>query len=141
MVSKSNNVYRVKLTVIAADSGFAAWLGEEVRKDQTPKDVAKQIDNHTLVATAKGGRSSDASLLTWHRRLGHPSFKAVVELSRGGVSGMVITDVPEKIPSLDSCAACVTGKLLHLLHSVRGRWNFWSPQVGRRDTRLHRVPN
>ena len=109
MVSKSNNIYLVKLTVIAPDSGFAAWLGEEVGKDQTPEDVIKQINNYALVAMEKGGRSSNVSLLTWHRRLGHPAFKAVVELLRG-VSRMVITDVPEKIPGLDSCTACVAGK-------------------------------
>lgn len=129
MVSKSNNIYLVKLTVIAPDSGFAAWLGEEVGKDQTPEDVIKQINNYALVAMEKGGRSSNMSLLTWHRRLGHPAFKAVVELLRG-VSRMVITDVPEKIPGLDSCTACVAGKSLHLPHKGRTRaWNSWSPCI------------
>ena len=29
---------------------------------------------------------------------------------------MVITDIPTMIPGLDGCMACVTGKLVHLLH-------------------------
>ena len=51
-------------------------------------------------------RVSEAGLLIWHRRLGHPSFKAVVGLARSGVSGVVITDVPASVPGLDACAAC-----------------------------------
>jgi len=116
VISKSNNVYLVKLTIVTPDSGFAAWLGKEVGTDQSPEDVVKHINDYALLTTAKGVHSSDTSLLTWHCRLGHPSFKTVVELLKGGVSGMVITDVPEKIPGLDVCAACVAGKSLHLLH-------------------------
>ena len=43
--------------------------------------------------------------MTWHRRLGHPSFKTVVELARSGASGMVITDVPAKVPGPGARAA------------------------------------
>ena len=116
VISKSNNIYPVKLTIITPDSGFTAWLGKEVGMDQSPEDVVKRIDDYALLATAKGGHGSDTSLLTWHHRLGHPSFKMVVELLKGGVSGMVITDVLEKIPGLDACTACVAGKSLHLPH-------------------------
>jgi hypothetical protein len=54
--------------------------------------------------------------MTWHRRLGHPTFKTVVELAQKGVSGMVIMDLPAKIPSLDARAACVVAKSVHLPH-------------------------
>jgi len=30
--------------------------------------------------------------------------------------GMVITDLPKKIPSLDTCAACVAAKSVHFPH-------------------------
>jgi hypothetical protein len=47
----------------------------------------------SMLATAKGGKGSDASLLTWHCRLGHPSFKTVVDLVKSGVSSMNISDI------------------------------------------------
>ena len=34
----------------------------------------------------------------------------MVELAQNGASGMVITDLPVKIPGLNACAACVMGK-------------------------------
>jgi hypothetical protein len=39
-----------------------------------------------------------------------------VELAQKDVSGMVITDLPAKIPGLDACAACVAAKSVHLPH-------------------------
>lgn len=45
-----------------------------------------------------------------HRCLGHLSFKTVVALAESGANGMVITDLPEKTPGLDACAACVAAK-------------------------------
>jgi hypothetical protein len=69
-----------------------------------------------LVAAAKGGNGMEVSLMTWHRRLGHPTFKMVVELAWKGASGMVITNLPVEIPGLDACAACVVAKSVHLLH-------------------------
>ena len=69
-----------------------------------------------MAATAKGGKGSEATLMNWHRWLGHPSFKTVVELAKSGVSGMVITDMTGKVPGLDVCAVCVAGKLVHLPH-------------------------
>jgi len=55
----------------------------------------------------RGGSGPRASLLTWHRRLGHLSFKTVVELAQEGASGLEITDVPARIPGLDACSTCV----------------------------------
>lgn len=50
------------------------------------------------------------------------SFKTVVESARSGASGMVIADVPAKVPGLDACAACVARKSVHLPHKEgRGR--------------------
>ena len=43
-------------------------------------------------------------------------FKMVMVLACNGVSGIVITDLPAKLPGLDGCAACVAAKLVHLLH-------------------------
>ena len=58
----------------------------------------------------------EATLMTWHRRLGHASFKTVVALAKSGASGIVISDIPAKIPGLDACAACVAAKSVHLPH-------------------------
>ena len=54
--------------------------------------------------------------MTWHRWLGHLSFKTVVVLARSGMSGIVISNIPVKIPGLDTCAACIAAKLVHLPH-------------------------
>ena len=54
--------------------------------------------------------------MLWHRRLGHLSFKTVVALAESGADGMVITDLPKKIPGLDTCAACVAAKSVHFPH-------------------------
>jgi len=54
--------------------------------------------------------------LTWHRRLGHLSFKTIVELAQGGASGVEIIDVPVRIPGLDACSTCVAAKMVHLPH-------------------------
>ena len=43
------------------------------------------------------------------------SFKAIMDLVRSGVSGMVITDAPALVP-LDACTVCVAGKTVHLPH-------------------------
>jgi len=48
--------------------------------------------------------------------VGHLSFKTVVALVESGADGMVITDLPKKIPSLDTCAACVAAKSVHFPH-------------------------
>jgi hypothetical protein len=58
----------------------------------------------------------EATLVTWHRCLGHATFKMILELAQKGASGMVITDIPVKIPNLDACAACIAAKSVHLPH-------------------------
>jgi len=57
--------------------------------------------------------------MTRHRWLGHLSFKTVVALAESGADGMVIADLPKKIPGLGACAACVAAKLVHFPHKER----------------------
>ena len=116
VVNRVNNVFPSRLTIVAPDTEFAAWMSDGPSEDQVHRDTVKRLDDYALVATAKGGHGEDASLMTWHRRLGHPSFKAVLDLAKSGVSGMTVTDVPAVVPGLDSCAACVAGKAVHLPH-------------------------
>ena len=40
----------------------------------------------------------------------------MVVLAESGTDGMVITDLPKKIPGLDACAACIAAKSVHLPH-------------------------
>ena len=56
--------------------------------------------------------------MNWYRRLGHPYFKTVVALTESSATGMVI-DLPEKIPGLDACAACIAVKAAHFPHKER----------------------
>jgi transposase InsO family protein len=115
-VAKVNNVYPVGLTVIPPMAGFAAWTTGSEDAEQTHEDLVGRLVKVAMVATAKGADGMRATLMTWHRRLGHPSFKTVVALARSGANGMVITDLPTKIPSLDTCAACVAAKSVHFPH-------------------------
>ena len=50
------------------------------------------------VAVVKGANGMRATLIAWHRWLGHPSFTTVVALAESGAGGMVIADLPKKIP-------------------------------------------
>ena len=84
VINRCNNVYLVMLAIILLDSVSCcmdAWMCEGVNQDEAHEDIIKQID---LVAIVGGGHGSDVSLLTWHCRLGHPSFCIVVEPSKGG---------------------------------------------------------
>jgi transposase InsO family protein len=113
-IERVNNVYPMVLKVVPPKAMLAAWTDEGA--DPTYEELEQRLDRVALVATAKGGNGTEASLMTWHRRLGHPTFKTVVELARKGASGMVITDLPAEIPGLDACAACVAAKSVHLPH-------------------------
>ena len=87
VVSKVNNVYPMELTVIAPGSVIAAWMNDRGSKEPTHQEIDARLNEFAMVATAKGGKGSEVSLLTWHCRLGHLSFKAVVDLSRSGHYG------------------------------------------------------
>ena len=62
--------------------------------EPTHDELVERLDK---VAMVKGADGIRATLLTWNRRLGHPSFKTVVALAESGANGMVTTDLPEKI--------------------------------------------
>ena len=47
---------------------------------------------------------------------GGGSFKTIIELARSGVSGIIVTDIPAKLPGLGACVACVAGKSMDLPH-------------------------
>ena len=102
-VAKVNNVYSVGLNMIPPRSALAACTTDG-------------LDKVTMVATAKGADGIRATLLTWHRRLGHPSFKTMVALAESGANGMVITDLPEKI-----CVRCMCRSESSTLPALRRR--------------------
>ena len=116
-VPKVNNIYPVELTTILPSSSLVACRGDAA-PDPTEDALVERLQHVVMSATARGGNGANASLLTWHRRLGHCSFKTVVDFARSGVPGIVITDLPAEIPGLDACAACVAAKLVHLPHKV-----------------------
>ena len=84
-----------------------------------------------MTATAKGRNGAEATLMAWHRQLGHASFKTVIALARSGASGIVINDIPAKIPGLDACVACVAANSVHLPHKEgRKRSSKYLERVG-----------
>ena len=116
-VPKVNNVYLVELTTILPSSSLVACRGDAA-PDPTEDALVERLQHMVMSATARGGNGVNASLLTWHRRLGHCSFKTVVDFAQSGVPGIVITDLPTEIPGLDACTACIAVKLVHLPHKV-----------------------
>ena len=71
--------------------GLAAWMDISSGADPTHQELVERLEKVVMTATAKGGKGTEATLMTWHRRLGHTMFKTVVELAWTGASGMVIT--------------------------------------------------
>ena len=121
-VKKVNNVYPMELNVITPNTGLAAWTDMGNHAELTQEELIRRLEGVAMTATAKGADGLQATLLTWHRRLGHPAFKTVVALAQSGASGIVITDLPAKAPGLDACVACVAAKLVHVPHKEgRGR--------------------
>jgi len=97
-IAKARNGYPVKLSVILLKAGFAAWMTEG--EDTTHEELVERPGKAEMAATAKDA-SGMRTLVAWHRWLDHRSFKTVVALAENGADGMVITDLPKKIPSLD----------------------------------------
>jgi hypothetical protein len=112
-IERVNNVYPMAFKVIPQRAVLAAWIDGA---DTTYEELEQRLDRAALVATAKGSHRTEATLMTWHRRLGHPAFKPTVELAQRRASGMVITDLPARIPGLDACVACVAAQSVHLPH-------------------------
>ena len=114
-VPKVKNIYLVELEMIPCGTSLVTWR-EDTTLDLTEDALMDYLQHVVMSATARGGNGREVSLLTWHHRLGHCSFKTVVDLAQGGVSGIVISDLPVNIPGLNTCAACVAAKSVHLLH-------------------------
>ena len=65
IVSRVDNVYPMKLKVKAP--GLAAWIDDGGRADLTHLDLVERLEGVAMDATAKGGKGSEATLMTWHR--------------------------------------------------------------------------
>ena len=113
-IEKVHNVYPVELRVIPQRIALAAWMDNH--REPTYLELVECLLKVTMTVTGRGGNRMEATLMTWHRQLGHPLFKTVVVLARSGTSGIVISDIPVRIPGLDACAACVAAKSVHLPH-------------------------
>jgi hypothetical protein len=115
-VIQVNDVFPAKFEIIPPDAVVAAWTTNGDMDKTTHDELVGHLENVAMVATARGPDGAKASLLTWHRRLGHPMCKMVMALACDGASRMVITDLPVKVPGLDGCAACIVAKSVHLPH-------------------------
>jgi Integrase core domain len=50
------------------------------------------------------------SPIEWHEQMGHCSMRVVKEMADGAATGIAINDLPENMPTLDNCMACVMSK-------------------------------
>ena len=115
-VEMANNMYPIRHNIAHLQPVMAAWTVEGVEAESALDELTEHLGRVAMVAMVKGPDSKRASLLTWHRQLGHLSFKTMVTLAKGGVSGMEISDLPTKIPGLNACTTCAVAKAVHLLH-------------------------
>ena len=93
---------------------MAAWTLEVSSTGPTHHKLVEHLGKVTMIASARGAKGEKALLFIWHQQLGHSSVKTAVVSAKGVISGMRITDLPMKIPSLDACATCVAAKSVHL---------------------------
>ena len=119
-IKKVHNVYLVELRVIPQRTALVAWTDNH--RELTYPEVVERLLKVAMTAMARGGNRMEATLMTWHRWLGHLLFKTVVALARSGTSGIVISNIHAKISGLDVCAACIAAKSVHLPHKEGRKW-------------------
>ena len=94
------------------DFGLSAREKREVSDDLLHKRLTLKSES-PAVAFSTGEKEKPVSLYNWHRRMGHRSMKTIVDMAKGAVTGMVLKDVPEDIPKMDSCPSCALTKSRH----------------------------
>ena len=102
--ASKNGVYPTTLQTIYPDFGLVA--GEPDLADE----ALHQRLEHGEKALVTGDKSDGNSVYDWHRSMGHRSMKTIVDMANGAVTGMVLKDVPEDVPKLDSCPSCALTK-------------------------------
>ena len=91
----------------------------------------EHVEGVDMTGTAEGGKGTEAALMTWYRRLSHPPLKTVAELAQNGASGIVITDLPVKIPGTDAWlrASWGIGRLASHGKTLAGRVSATGPYL------------
>ena len=112
-VPMKNYVFPMSLRTVYPSSSLLA-CGEcgEV-SDQTLDKRLETLGGDPSVAFSAGDAAQPISLYNWHRRMGHRSMKTVVDMAKGAVTGLVMKDLPVRVPTLDNCPACVLAKSKH----------------------------
>ncbi|GAA5913710.1 hypothetical protein JCM5296_000009 [Sporobolomyces johnsonii] len=95
--------------VVFGDDGVATFSvkGREIARTVPGTPYHLDLANHSgSVVAASTRETQGASLMTWHRRLGHIGLDAIIELDRRGlVDGLVLSDKKK-----DDCEACIYAK-------------------------------
>jgi len=66
-VEKVNNVYPLELRVTPPGNALAAWTDDH--RESTYTELVQRLQKVVMTATARGGNGTEATLMTWHRRL------------------------------------------------------------------------
>jgi len=107
-----NNIYAVTLKTIYPDFSLSTVEEDEWVSDRLLHERLE--GKHPLVAFSTGEGSEAISLFDWHRRMGHRSMKMIIDMANGAMSGLVLKDVPEDPPKLDTCPSCALAKVRRL---------------------------
>ena len=105
-----NGVYPLTLQTIYSDFGLVAGEADAGVSDEKMHERLEHEDEHPISAFSIWENSDAISVYDWHRRMGRRSMKTIVDMENGAVTGMVLKDVPEHPPKLDSCPSCALGK-------------------------------
>jgi hypothetical protein len=109
-----NGVYLLTLQTIYPDFGLVAVEVDEEVSDEKLHEHLEHEDEHPLSVFSIGEKSEAICVYDWHRSMGHRSMKTIVDMANGVVTGMVLKDVPEDPPKLDSCPSCALAKAQRL---------------------------
>ena len=71
--------------------------------DEVLHERLQHEGEHSLVAFSTGEGPGAISLYGWQRRMGHRSMTTIIDMANGAVTGLVLKNVPEDTPKLDSC--------------------------------------
>jgi len=107
-IAKVNKVYPVELQSVAPGAGLAGWTTDSGEGKSTYPELMEHLGKVAMTATVRGGSGPKASLLTWHRRLGHLSFKTTARAMLHDIS------LPKKLWGWRHSAwllICVIGRL------------------------------
>ena len=104
----SNNTCTVKLRTTYPDFGLRAREESGISSNLLHERLALRCKSPEVVFSA-GEKKEPVSVFDWHRGMGHCSMQPIEDMEKGATARMVLKDVPEDIPGMDTCVCQCAG--------------------------------